>query len=435
MSPILKDMTRSTRLPALLLAAATLVAACGQAAPGAAIREARGLRGLGLGADPAGVQAPRLAPPRFGTAEVDVLYDRDTFDALEAIVKRAERSIRIDYYIFGGPTAERMADTLVAKRRQGVDVRVLLDAKLGKLPEMTAQGKRTLATLQAGGVPVAFHSRKALPPLQAGDTIDHNKYVVVDDAEALVGSMNLSKKFYDYHDLMMHLRGDVARQLTAQHDLDWYHATHPEAPAPREDVALAAETPAIAGPAGPGQVRVVGTGLGRKTGFASLLPLLRGAKRSIHVQMHELGPGPVFDALVAARDRGVDVKILLDPGNVDPFVPVIHKGPRGVVNAVALDALLRAKMDVRHFKVDATTTTAHMKSGVIDGTILHAGSTNWTKGGFEAVAETNLEVWGGRAPAQAEAMFARDWDTRSVPAAPPSALALQLCKLYQRMGN
>ncbi len=427
-------MARPTLLPTLLLASAALLAACGTSAPGAATRAPGALRAAQ--ADPAGILAPRLPVPRFATAEVDVLYDGDTFPALEAIVKRARRSVRIDYYIFGGPTAERMADTLIARRQQGVDVRVLLDAKLGKIPEMVGQCKPILKRLKDGGVPVAFHSRAAIPPKTAGDTIDHNKYVVVDDAEALVGSMNLAKKFYNYHDLMLHLRGDVVRQLTAQHEVDWYHATHPEAPAPREEVTLpVGDTPQLGAPEGPGAVRVVGTGLGRKTSFGSLLPLIQGAARSIHVQMHELGPGPVLDALIAARDRGVAVQILLDPGNVDPFVPVIHKAPRGVVNAVALDALLGAHMDVRHFKVDDQLTTAHMKSVVIDGAILHAGSTNWTRGGFEAVAETNLEVWGGRAPRQAEAMFTRDWTTRSVPAEPPSAVALQLCRLYQRLGS
>jgi phosphatidylserine/phosphatidylglycerophosphate/cardiolipin synthase-like enzyme len=427
-------MAAKTLLPIALLMSLAL-AACGQAPATSAQARPGAVRAAGLTADPAGILAPKLPTPAFAPAEADVLYDGDTFPALEAIVKRATKSVRIDYYIFGGPTAERMADTLVAKRQQGVDVRVLLDAKLGTVPEMTKAGTAVLRRLREGGIPVAFHSRKPIPARTGGETIDHNKYVVVDEAEALVGSMNLARKFYQYHDLMIHVRGDAAGQLAAQHARDWYQATHPEAPVPRDFVALPAEDPQPLAADGPGLVRVVGTGLGRKTGVAALLPLLRTARTSIHVQMHEIGPGPVLDALVAARDRGVDVRLILDPGVVDPFVPVIHKAPRGIVNAVALDALLKAKMDVRHFKVDAALTTAHMKSAVIDGRILFAGSTNWTTGGFEAVAETNLEIRGGRAPAQAEAMFARDWATRSVPAEPPSALALQLCKLYQRLGS
>ena len=133
----------------------------------------------------------------------------------------------------------------------------------------------------------------------------------------------------------------------------------------------------------------------------------------------------------AARARGVDVKVLPDPGNVDPFVPIIHLAPKGVVNAVALDILLKAKMEVRQYRVGADFTTAHMKLAVIDGDTLFAGSTNWTTGGFTTVAETNLEVHGGRAPGQAEAQFQKDWTTRGDVARPPSLIALQLCKLYQ----
>jgi len=412
----------------------SLLTACGQAAvPGQAGVRAGGVRAAALSL--ASATAPQLPVPAFAPAEADVLYDHATFPAMEALVAKATRSIRMDYYIFGGPTAERIADTLIAKHRAGVDVRVLLDAALGKIPEMQKQAKPVLAKLRAAGVPVAFHATKAIPPRTGGTTLDHNKYFVVDGAEALVGSMNLAQKFYDYHDLMIQVRGPVARDLAAQHDFDWYQAQHPEAPAPQQLVTAAPADVAALPPTGPGQVRLVGTGLGRKTGGQALLPLIQGATRSIHVQMHELGPGPVLDALLAARDRGVEVQLLLDPGVLDPFVPVIHKAPRGVINAVATTILLNAKLDVRHFKVDKVVTTAHMKSGVIDGEVLFAGSINWTRGGFEAVAETNLEIHGGRAPQQAEAMFQRDWHTRAVPAERPSVLALQLGKLYQALNN
>lgn len=380
-------------------------------------------------------RATDLIPPRFSLPsatinEVDVLYDMATFEAMEQLIARARQSIQIDYYIFGGPTAQRLADLIVARHQTGVQVSVLLDAKFGTIPEMTAQTKPVYQKLKDAGVAIAIHAERPLPPLTSGRTIDHNKYMVVDEAEALVGSMNLAKKFYQYHDLMLHVRGPVAKDLAAQHRFDWYYATHPKAPLPQAQIG-ALEPVNMLPPTEGARVRLIGTGLGRKTGLDSLLPLLNGAKESIHVQMHELGPGPALDALCAARDRGVDVKILLDPGIVDPFVPVIHKAPRGVVNAVALDLLLARKMTVRHYRVDEQITTAHMKSAVIDGRILYAGSLNWTRGGFEAVAETNLEVVGGRAPGQAEATFQQDWQTRSSPAEPPSALALFLCRTYQ----
>ncbi|MDB5102068.1 MAG: ywiE [Cyanobacteria bacterium RYN_339] len=384
-----------------------------------------------------GADAPPAFPaPEFSGGDVDMLYDMATFDAMEKLVAKATRSIKLDYYIFGGPTADRLANALIAKRKAGLDVRVMLDSAFGKIPEMRGQCLPVYEKLKAGGVSVLVHSVAPLPPKVKGDTIDHNKYFVIDESEALVGSMNLAKKFYNYHDLMMHVTGPVARDLARQHDFDWWYAAHPQAKAPGLLV-HAVPASGLFGRLGgdQSQVRMIGTGLGHQTGFEALKPLLAGAKHSIHLQMHELGPGPVLDALIAARGRGVDVKILLDPGNVDPFVPVIHLAPKGVVNAVALDALLTAKMDVRQYHVGDDFTTAHMKIAVIDGETVFAGSINWTKGGFETVAETNLEVHGGRAPAQAEAQFLKDWNGRSDKAQPPSAIALQLCKLYQGMEN
>jgi phosphatidylserine/phosphatidylglycerophosphate/cardiolipin synthase-like enzyme len=380
-----------------------------------------------------GVDAPPAVPaPEFSAGDVDMLYDMATFDAMEKLVAKAQRSIKLDYYIFGGPTAERLADALIAKKKAGVDVRVMLDSAFGTIPEMKNQGQPVYRKLLAAGVPVLLHSVAPLPPKDKGTTIDHNKYFVVDESEALVGSMNLAQKFYTYHDLMMHVTGPVARDLARQHDFDWWYASHPQAKAPGLLV-HALPAPGMFDRLGgtQAQVRMVGTGLGHQTGFEALKPLLAGAKQSIHVQMHELGPGPILDALIAARGRGVDVKILLDPGNVDPFVPLIHMAPKGVVNAVALDALLKAKMDVRQYHVGTDFTTAHMKIAIVDGETVFAGSTNWTTGGFTTVAETNLEVHGGRAPGQAEAQFQKDWTTRSDQAQPPSAIALQLCKLYQ----
>ena len=39
----------------------------------------------------------------------------------------------------------------------------------------------------------------------------HRKFITVDDREALVGGMNVGTLFTRYHDLMLHLRGPVAR--------------------------------------------------------------------------------------------------------------------------------------------------------------------------------------------------------------------------------
>lgn len=405
-----------------LCLAALLLPACGQSPAGPQVRSGQA---IGVRA----TEAPPLSPPVFGANETEIYYDMATFEAMEQLVSGAQRTIRMDYYIFGGPTASRLADLMIAKHRAGVDVKIMLDGSLGVIAELRAQCKPIYERFKAAGVPIAFHDRAPIAPVTKGDRIDHNKYFVVDD-QALLGSMNLAKKFYDYHDLMVRVKGPAAAQLLNQFEFDWYYATHPQAPRP--DVLVHAGPASFSAPGAdaPSQVRVVGTGTGRKTGLEALLPLLNNARQSIHIQMHEIGDTRVLDALEAARDRGVDVKVILDPGVIDPFIPIIHRAPRGILNAIALDRMLKKQMNVRHYRVDATFTTAHMKSAVIDGQILFAGSINWTRGGFEWVSETDLEIHGGRAPQQAQAQFARDWVERAIPAEPPSKTALALCRIY-----
>jgi phosphatidylserine/phosphatidylglycerophosphate/cardiolipin synthase-like enzyme len=60
------------------------------------------------------------------------------------------------------------------------------------------------------------------------------------------------------------------------------------------------------------------------------------------------------------------------------------------------------------------------------------GSTNWTRGGFEWVGETDVELHGGQVIDQLQAQFDRDWHDRSDPAAAPSPGAAWLYRWYVR---
>lgn len=383
---------------------------------------------LALSAEPP-MTAPAYPIPEFSSNELDVIYDHDCFATMEDLVSRARESIVLDFYIFGGPTAESITRMLIDKQRAGVQVRVLLDRRLGTVSRLKKQAKKALAELKRGGIPVLFQSRTPIPPSRKAGTIDHNKYLVIDWMEALIGSMNIAEEFYQYHDLMMHVRGPLARDLRQQFDFDWFNASHPKSEVREIFVTAQPFEFSIPSPEGPGLARIVGTGLGRKTAIESLLPLIDGAARSIHIQMHELGDQRIVNRLIAARDRGVDVRILLDPGKVGKFVPMIHWAPSGVVNAAVIIQLIHAKINVRFYRTTPELNTAHMKSAVIDGNTLFAGSLNWTQNGFETVIETNLEIHGGRAPAQAEAMFQSDWE-QSEPGKRPGVLSTFFCRLY-----
>jgi phosphatidylserine/phosphatidylglycerophosphate/cardiolipin synthase-like enzyme len=363
-----------------------------------------------------------LAPPVFQSAQVDVLYDGAYEHALVDVAAGARRELRLDYFVFAGPAGARLADTLIARQRAGVRVRVIFDAAMLPVPALQQEQRAIAARLRAAGIEVRLQDRRPLPPRVGGATMDHNKYLVADRAAAVVGSANLGAPFYGFHDLMLRARGPVVGALAAQFDYDWEVAGHPERPLAPALVHLGAGAPA------PGTARVVGTGPGRKTGLEAVLAAIEAARRSVYLQAYELQDPRVLEALNAAYARGLDVRVLLDPGNVDQFTP-LGWAPKGVLNAAGLRRMLDARVPTRVFRPTALAKTAHMKLVLVDGERLVAGSLNFSRGGFEWAYETDLEVFGGRAPGQARARFLADWAAAEAPRG-PSWIVQALCGYY-----
>lgn len=350
----------------------------------------------------------------FLPAQVDVLYDGAYEHALVDVIQAARHDLRLDYFVFAGPFADQLASRLIARHAAGVRVRVIFDAAMLPVSRLQAQQRAITARLRAAGIAVRLQDRSPLPPRVGGATMDHNKYLVADEAAAVVGSANLGAPFYGFHDLMLHARGPVVGQLAAQFDLDWDHG--------QREVTLGLERPA------PGSARVVGTGPNRRTGLEAVLAAISGARRSVYLQAYELQDPRVLAALEAASARGVDVRVLLDPGDVDQFTP-LGWAPKGVLNAAGLRRLVDARVPARVFRPYGGVRTAHMKLLLVDGERLLAGSLNFSRGGFEWAYETDLEVFGGRAPGQALARFLADWD-QGVASRGSGWLAEALCAYY-----
>lgn len=133
---------------------------------------------------------------------------------LEAIGEAVE-TIRFEMYIFApGPLGKRFRDALVAARRRGVRVQVLLDAfgSLG-LPSNFWN-----PLIQLGGEIRWFN------PFRASERYgrrNHRKLLVVDGEQAIVGGFNVGKEYLGdgvhkgWRDLGLHIRGPLAAALEA----------------------------------------------------------------------------------------------------------------------------------------------------------------------------------------------------------------------------
>ena len=363
-------------------------------------------------------------PPDFAAHDAATLFDSAAYAEMPALLGRARHTIRVAFYLFGGPLADRMMDILADKQTQGVAVCVLLDRSLGRrnfLPGIMADGWRAYRRLRALGIPVQLSDTRPLPEWPRQPPQMHRKFITVDDREALVGGMNVGTLFERYHDLMLHLRGPVARSLAALFDDERRLAV---GDAPRLPGAAPPGEPNDAVP-GWTQARLLGTGRGQFPTETALRQNLARARVSVCVALCEMGRTHLIDALIACYRRGVSVRVLLDPLVSYPWLPAAP------LNTGAVAALQRAGVPVHFYRVGPDVLRLHLKLGIFDGQTAVAGSTNWTGAGFGWVRETDIELHGGRVIGQLQAQFEDDW-RRSTPAPPPSRFALWQYALYER---
>lgn len=168
-------------------------------------------------------------PPSTATA-VQLLVDGSaTYEAIIDAVRQAENHIHLEYYIYNPDRCgQRLLDALVERARQGVKVRLLLDA-VGS----SKVGKRFLQPLhEAGGESAWFHPTRLRPFTRPWVNLrTHRKIVVVDGRVAFTGGINITDEEDEtlradaYRDLHLRLEGEVVRSVQQVFVEDWVYAT------------------------------------------------------------------------------------------------------------------------------------------------------------------------------------------------------------------
>ena len=157
--------------------------------------------------------------------------------------------------------------------------------------------------------------------------------------------------------------------------------------------------------------------------IAAMAEAIGQAEQQVHVEFYIMAwdetTGPVFDALLAARERGVTVRLLFDhlgsrkmPGHDDMLARFDAVG----IQWRAMLPLHLLKRDVRR-----PDLRNHRKILVVDGTTAFTGSQNMVERSYHSEkhrsagrkwVELTCRVGGGLA-ASLDAVFATDWYTES----------------------
>jgi cardiolipin synthase len=301
----------------------------------------------------------RYTGTRQEEGSIQLLIDGDRFfTRLQRAIADATNHISVNVFIFDrDDVAVEIADQL-KQRSADVRVNVILD-QMGSLTSGLSPPSSPMPEDFDPPESIIAHLRKdshvhVRPFLNPWFSVDHTKVYLMDGTHAWVGGMNLGREYrYEWHDLMFELQGPVVASLENEFKRDWAHA------GPLGDLAFV--TAALGQPKGeaaPGggnwiKVRRLPTRTAWKPFNAAVQASIRKAQNYIYIENPYLFDKRVITGLVQARNRGVDVRVVL------PRVNDFKTGARG--NFVTANYLLQHGVRV-YFYPGMT----HVKAMLVD---------------------------------------------------------------------
>ena len=180
--------------------------------------------------------ASGMPPPRTGNRIELITEGEAAFARLMALIDSAQDSIDIETFIMADDrTGRAVAERLQARAKEGVQVRMLVDA-LGSLRSRLS----LMRQLKRSGVKVGVFMR--MMPIRrrwSANLRNHRKLALFDGRVALTGGMNIAEEYMghvDYPgrwvDTCMVIEGSIIQDLASLFADDWEFATHEKSDPP-----------------------------------------------------------------------------------------------------------------------------------------------------------------------------------------------------------
>ena len=323
------------------------------------------------------------SPPSLASVRLQI-NGTEFFPRYIEALQDARESADVRVFIFDNDDyAVKMADILREKAQQGLQVRIMLD-ELGSLFASQSDPESPMP----GGFHAPEHitsylkhdSRVQVRPLaNPWLTSSHTKTFMIDGRRAWLGGMNLGREYrYDWHDLMVELEGPFVYLMQKDFQLAWAQA------GPGGDAAwllrkLAPERDRAYGlpiPNGAVPVRPLYTMSLRHEIETAQLHAIRRAQRRIWIETGYLTDHLLMRELLAARHRGVDVRVILPAKNDSGLIAASH--------LVVMGDLL-----ANGIRVYAYPGMTHVKAALYDGWAC-LGSANLDRFSLRANHEFNI---------------------------------------------
>ena len=324
-------------------------------------------------------QLDRVTNTTQSRGTLEFLVDgEEYFERLETAILSANESIDVRTYIFDNDDyAVSVADLLKSRSEDDVRVHVMFDS-LGTMRAMQVDPDSTPSDHQAPLSISRYLRRDSHAKVRSTAnpwlTGDHTKTTIIDRKIAYVGGMNIGREYrYEWHDLMMEVRGPVVNQLQYESDKAWAHAG-----------LLGDLAKFVAFIKGEGNdaddegypLRVLQTKNFDSDIYKAQIAAIRNAQSYILIENAYFSDDRTLYELAKARRRGVDVRVILPAGG--------NHGALNASNEVAINMMLEHGIRVYRFP-----GMSHIKAAVFDGWAC-VGSANFDKLSLKINKELNL---------------------------------------------
>lgn len=300
---------------------------------------------------------------------VDILKNGDRiFDGMLSGIRAARRSILFETFIYwSGSIADSFARELADRSREGLEVKVLLDA-YGAFH----MKKSHLELMRGAGVEVR-HFKKLRTHFWSWDKRTHRKLLICDEVVAFAGGVGIGSEWEgdardasEWRDTHFRFRGPSVAEL-AEAFWDNWQKTEPKGAGGQLSPVVPIEPPAAI--AGSQAVLVVPTAPASQGGameclYDGLIALAR--ERLIIATPYFTILERTRDQLLAKAAAGVTVEILLPGDKIDKWVAYLAANE-------CLGPILSAGIVVRRYE----TSMMHGKVILVDDDLALVGSPNF----------------------------------------------------------
>ncbi|MDD2635833.1 MAG: cardiolipin synthase [Bacteroidales bacterium] len=330
-----------------------------------------------------------------------LLNGEEKFPMVLEALESATSHIHLEYYIYeNDKTGNAIADILIKKASQGVEVRFMYDDFGSR-----SLDKHFIAKLEEGGVETApFYRIKLTAFASRLNYRNHRKIIVIDGKKSFIGGINISDRYRNdtipandlfWRDTHLMIEGPVSFYLQYIFLCDWNFSAKSKLqdysnyfPKYDAEKVISAELVQIV-PSGPdSKLPVI---------YYSIMEAISSAKQQVLIASPYFIPGEsLMDALIIAAKSGVEIKLLI-PGISDS--KIVNTAARSYYTE-----LLQHGVRIFEYKKGFV----HSKFMIVDDNLAVLGSANMDYRSFDLNFEVNAMLYGKIITGQLQTSFNYD---------------------------